>query len=60
MEPLTPEQIWGVPADELPDAEEKTFEVCPIIGQYCAYYDGGHCRAIECAWAETMEAGDDG
>ena len=29
-EPLTPEQIWGVPEESLPDPEKKEFEICPI------------------------------
>ena len=60
MDPLTNEQIWGVPDDELPDDINIDLEVCPIIDEWCVYYDGGHCRALECAWAERMEIVDEG
>gem|GEM_PF-5209646 len=46
--PLTDEEIWGVPAEDVPDAEDKDFPVCPTAGTYCSYYVDGSCRSRLC------------
>jgi len=38
--PLTDEQIWGVPAEEMPDAEscEPDDDFCTIHGTHCQFW----------------------
>lgn len=52
VEPLTPEQIWGVPEDQLPDPEDKDFEACPVAEGYCAFFERGQCLAMHCVIKE--------
>lgn len=52
VEPLTPEDIWGVPEHLLPDAEDRDFEVCPVAEGYCSFFEEGQCTAMHCVIRE--------
>jgi len=52
-QPLTDEQIWGVPADEMPDAEsfEPDDDFCTIQGMHCQFWHATiGCLQDECIY----------
>jgi len=46
-EPLTDEQLWGVPEDEQPKDEQLPVDWCPLRKRLCTFWDQ-QCRAEEC------------
>lgn len=46
--PIPLEDVWGVPAEELPNAEDHSQRVCPMRGLTCEHWHFDRCEVGEC------------